>query len=100
MLTGTKIELLKNHKALVDMDLLLDLDLTENLSFKKLVDIYPLEADEITSLPICHTTNWGSYNQIGGQKRICGKSCKEYNNEKLIYFFYGKASYAERENNI
>jgi hypothetical protein len=77
-----------------------DLDLTEAISFQDMVDMYPIGDKVIDQLPICHTTNWGSYNKINRKKKIsCEKLCDVYK-EKLVYFFYGKASYADKENNV
>jgi len=77
-----------------------ELDLTQSLTFQQMVDMYPVGNHAINQLPICHTTTWGAYNKIGNKKKIsCEKLCNVYK-EKLIYFFYGKASYADKENNI
>jgi hypothetical protein len=68
------------------------------LKFKECVDTYPLPPGDLSFLPLCHTTDWGSFDKISENGIEC-KPCDQYKDENLAYFFYGKASYYLKGNN-
>ncbi|WP_343303059.1 hypothetical protein AAHN97_16010 [Chitinophaga niabensis] len=64
------------------------------LSFQEVIDeLVPGKITPKDMLPFCHTTTIGCMASILKTKFAEPRSCDVYQGEKLLYFFYGKASY-------